>query len=355
MQPSNYKELWKEICFILRPSVNDDERFYELKVLQAVEKLGWSHFKKEIGKQHKVQIGNNKFIKPDLVIFGQNNKALAVIEIKRPAEDIEKDSTIGQLRSYMRQMKAAFGLLIGNKIHVYYDGNRNTYNEPISVLKVSIQEEQKAGERFVEMFSKANFLEGKHDSYVADAINKIKKNKNVAILIRELISKDTQEGIYDFISGKFAEFGEEVIKEALSQVTIEVKRQEPTRTGTEGKRKTPPRSTNPNTRIADNIRTMPQGEIHIYRVRNAEARMIVSKGAYILLKGSTAVIKENASMPASSKKRKDELIESGELALNDNRDLYEFTANVSCKTPSLASGIISGSSTNGRKEFKLPR
>ena len=133
MQPEFLKEIWTEICFILSHNIklNVSENIYEQNVLRAIEKLGWRQFKKEIVIQPRLQIGRQGSIRPDLVIYGPEHKALIVIEVKRPSEDMTKDNAIGQLKSYMRQMKADFGLLVGHEIRIYYDGALNQNPEPL--------------------------------------------------------------------------------------------------------------------------------------------------------------------------------------------------------------------------------
>lgn len=52
-------EKWNELCFILSESIpsNALEQLFELKVIQAFEKLGWSHFKNEISVRESIQLG----------------------------------------------------------------------------------------------------------------------------------------------------------------------------------------------------------------------------------------------------------------------------------------------------------
>jgi len=117
MDQETLRETWAEFCFHLSdnisPSIN--ENIFEQKVLFTLEKLlGWSQFKGEIKVRPSLQIGRQNFITPDIVLYTPDNKAVIVLEIKRPAEDLGRPGTFGQLQSYMRQTKADFGFLLGN-------------------------------------------------------------------------------------------------------------------------------------------------------------------------------------------------------------------------------------------------
>ena len=125
------EEQWAEICFLLSANVRPDisEKDFESLVIRTMEKLGWYEYKGEIQRQPNIQIGRKNSIRPDVVLYN-SSKALIVIEVKRPAEDLTKDESTGQLISYMRQMKADFGLLIGQQIRMYYDGHRKGIGVP---------------------------------------------------------------------------------------------------------------------------------------------------------------------------------------------------------------------------------
>ena len=90
MQQQNYQEIWQEICFILSENVKENvvERDFEHQVLRAMEVLGWREFKGEIERQISIQVGRQGVLRPDLVIYGDDKKALIVIEVKRPQEAI---------------------------------------------------------------------------------------------------------------------------------------------------------------------------------------------------------------------------------------------------------------------------
>lgn len=98
------------------------------------------------------------------------------------------------------------------------------------------------------------------------------------------------------------------------------------------------------------------GKIYTYRIptHGIEAQMIIRGGSYIVLAGSTASAIIKDSMAAGHRRKRQELISSGHLVREGKSDLYVFKSDVVFDSPSAASGVISGSSTNGLKCFGIP-
>lgn len=94
------------------------------------------------------------------------------------------------------------------------------------------------------------------------------------------------------------------------------------------------------------------GKQHVYKIHNAKASMIIDGGSYIVLKGSTAIKEDKGSMSPNTKQYKDELVRTGKL-VSIARDLYVFKDDVPFKSPSAASAVISGTSTNGKLCFNI--
>jgi hypothetical protein len=224
MQSELLKTIWAEICFILSENINSNvsESIYEQAVLRAIEKLGWSQFRKEIVIQPSLQIGRQGSIRPDIVIYGPEKKALIVIEVKRPSEDMAKDSAIGQLKSYMRQMKADFGLLVGIELRVFYDGNLNPQTEPLLLEKIAFDHNSSAGFKFIEIFYKNNFLENKYISSLKETIGKFNKNREVKKLRKTLCSTETKDKIFEFLKNEYTDFGHDIIETAIENLKIEL-------------------------------------------------------------------------------------------------------------------------------------
>lgn len=90
-----------------------------------------------------------------------------------------------------------------------------------------------------------------------------------------------------------------------------------------------------------------EGSVYTYKIHGAVAKMIVKNKSYVILKDSTAIKDEKKSCPISVLRIKKSLIATGKLVLNPINHLYVFTEDVGFKSPSAASTVISGTSTNG--------
>jgi len=223
MNISNYRELWEEVCFILSENMDPkiDEKHFEEKVLRAIEKLGWREYRNEIRRQPMFRFGTKDSLIPDLVIYGLKNQALIIIEVERPSEDLSKAESCGQLKSYMRQTKIDFGILMGGEIRIYYDGRLNPQKaEPLLLDKIPLDKNSKAGWNFVEIFTKDNFLAQKYVTYLEKEINN--RDRAFNRLRDELLSDATREKIIQFLKNEYADFDDDVFSLAMDRIKIDL-------------------------------------------------------------------------------------------------------------------------------------
>ena len=150
---------WNELCYILFENLpsNTNEQLFELKVVQAFEKLGWSEFNNEIIIRESIQLGASNRISPDLVIKSEEGENLFIVEVKRPSLEIDNSNYKGQLSSYMGIMRVDIGILIGNKIQLYIDGKFFNKNEIILIEEIEFKRDCEKGLRFVQLFDKKNY------------------------------------------------------------------------------------------------------------------------------------------------------------------------------------------------------
>lgn len=221
---SVYSEMWNEICFLLSENINPSfsEKDFENQVVRAIEVLGWREFKNEIERQPTVQLGREGTLRPDLIIYNNQKKALIVVEVKRPSEDITRDYVIGQLRSYMRQMKSDFGLLIGSDLRVYYDGSLNPHADPLLLEKIFFSRDSKEGGDFVKLFNKDSLLNKEYNEYLNQKLHNINKKREINVLIDQLLSFETKQKIIGFLRNEVPDIGDEVFSEAIQQIDIEI-------------------------------------------------------------------------------------------------------------------------------------
>jgi hypothetical protein len=185
--------------------------------------LGWKQFSGDFEIRPSFQIGASNRITPDFVIKSADNHKLFVIEIKQPS--IPSTPTFQQqLFSYMRQLKLEYGILIGQGIQIFYDGNLTEQEDPILLETIRFEKDSKKGEKFVQLFRKENFNSELLKEFTLSAIEKInqkeeyKKLKNI-ILTNEFTNKLTELIKQNFIS----EYDGETIDSVLSEIKIEIR------------------------------------------------------------------------------------------------------------------------------------
>ena len=220
----NEMDKWNELCFILSKSIksNISEQLYELKVIQAFEKLGWSQYKMEISVRESIQLGAAGRIAPDLIIKSQN-KNLFVIEIKKPSANIDYSGFKDQLYSYMRMLKLNFGILIGSKIQIYSDYSDAHLNDLSLIEEYEIEYDNEKGIEFIKLFEKENFEIKKIEGLINEKI-KLKENAQLEKSIKkEILSSEYQETIKKLIKSdilKRYEFSsvDKIINELLIKI-----------------------------------------------------------------------------------------------------------------------------------------
>ena len=224
MDRSNYQDLWEEICFILSKNIDPtiDEKHFEEKVLRAIEKLGWREYENEIRRQPMLKFGTKSLPIPALVLYNQKNQALIAINVKRPSEDLSKADPNGQLKSYMRQTKAEFGLLVGEEIRIFYDGSLNPLEaEPLLLDKIFFDKDSKAGRNFVDIFAKDNFLSQKYLTYLEKKISKFSREREIKRLMDELHADTTKEKIIEFLKREYPDFDSDFFSLVMNNIKID--------------------------------------------------------------------------------------------------------------------------------------
>lgn len=216
-------ELWQEICFLLQESISPSisEEMYEQRIIQSLEKLGWSQYRKEIILKQSIQIGSAGRIIPDIIVRSLNNKESFVIEVKKPSTDIENNSHQKQLFSYMRQLKLENGLLIGNKIQIYYDGKLNTTEEPILFKSIDLSVSSEEGLLFIDLFQKDNFSYQHMEIFADKTVKELATRSHKKKLHELLLSSDYHIKLQQFIIDDLQEnWDKETINEVLTQLSI---------------------------------------------------------------------------------------------------------------------------------------
>ncbi|HBG80754.1 MAG TPA: hypothetical protein DDW74_08525 [Porphyromonadaceae bacterium] len=218
-------EKWNEICFLLFDSIKFDisENDFEKNVVQALRVLDWKEYSGDIEIRPSLPIGAANKITPDFVIKSSDNKKLFVIEIKQPSIPLTSKFQ-QQLFSYMRQLRLEYGILIGQEIQIFYDGDLSNQEDPILLETINFTKDNEKGLRFVELFGKESFNRESLKSYTISALKKINRREEHKILTKKILSESYQDKIRELIKQDFLnEYDGELIDTVLKELRIEIK------------------------------------------------------------------------------------------------------------------------------------
>jgi hypothetical protein len=229
MEKDNNKDLWEEICFDLCAVISDtiSEEVYEQTIIMALEKMGWKRFKGEIILKKNIPIGSAQSIKPDIIIESKEKGMAFVIEVKKPSISLSDDRYRGQLFSYMRQLKYDFGILFGEKIQIFYDGNLNQSSNPIQIKTIEFSSNDSPDD-FIRLFQKESFTRENLSDYAKCRIG-IMNSKNKKEELKALVlSSSFNAALVEMMKNYLRENWDDRIIEAVLKdlhITMQEKRE----------------------------------------------------------------------------------------------------------------------------------
>jgi hypothetical protein len=217
-------EKWNEIYFYLSENIKTDisESEFEQNVIQALRVLDWKEFLGDIQIRPSFQIGASNRIMPDFVINSAEKKNLFVIEIKQPSIPLTTNFQ-QQLFSYMRQLRLQYGVLIGQVIQVFYDGDLTDHDDPVLLETIDFKKDSLKGQKFVELFSKENFSYDLLQSFTLTSLKKINRKADQKQLYQKIVSTDYQLEILELIKQDFLnKYDAELIDNVLQEISINI-------------------------------------------------------------------------------------------------------------------------------------
>ena len=218
-------EKWNELCFTLSENLptNMSEQLFELKVVQAFEKLGWSEFNNEIVVRESIQLGASNRISPDLVLKSKEKGNLFIVEVKKPSLEIDNSTFKGQLSSYMGIMRVDLGILIGNKIQLFLDGKFFNKNDIVLIDEIEFKRDDEKGLKFVELFSKDNYNKKNIENHAQEKIRQLKEIEDFKKLKNQLLSENYNEKIIDYLKIELLkEYNENTIEKVLKVLEVKI-------------------------------------------------------------------------------------------------------------------------------------
>lgn len=203
---------WKEICYLMKINQTSSENLFQSEVVNIFEKLGWLRFNKEIEEKRKINIGSANSLKPDIIVKNHVND-LFVVELKKPTVKYTERND-SQLFSYIRQLKLNIGLLINDRIHVFYEDR--DCRVPVEIMNIEFNENAQDGLKFLDLFSKQSFNNEVLLNYCKSQIKSLDA-------VDYLTSEEYKDRIIDLIKNDASEkFGKDIIEIALKSIEINI-------------------------------------------------------------------------------------------------------------------------------------
>ena len=218
-------EKWNELCYILSENLpsNMSEQLFELKVIQAFEKLGWSEYNNEIVVRESIQLGASNRISPDLIIKSEELGKLFIIEVKKPSVEIDNSTFKGQLSSYMGIMRVELGILIGNKIQIFLDGKFLSKNDIVLIDEIEFKRDNEKGLNFVKLFSKSNYNKQNIANYAQEKIDRFKETEDFESLKKNMLSETYLIKIIDLLKTELLNnYEEKIIDKVFNTLDIKI-------------------------------------------------------------------------------------------------------------------------------------
>lgn len=115
--------------------------------------FGYSRRKGEVDAHRSIQIGSGMRTIPDIIIRDAENRTdFFVVELKQHCARFD-ESYKQQLFSYMRLLGLSVGILICDRLHLYYCINSSKAID----LSIDFTQDNELGIQFLQLFSKGNF------------------------------------------------------------------------------------------------------------------------------------------------------------------------------------------------------
>ena len=362
--------IWERICNRINLfAKTDSEKDFESSLIPLLleDGLGWS--KDNIDRQVSFKIGSSQLLRPDIIVY-RNNKPQFVIEVKKP-NHTQNENDVYQLVSYMKQLEVNVGIYIGEKIDVFYKKIGSGSKAEV-ILTTSFQDRDGGGEKFYKLFNSSNFSSKEIDYYYQNWLNEKAEAGIIENEISFLISKDGSEILELLLKNYFAtkRINESISNKIFDEIDIIIKRKNQSTSKSYTQRPAKPSaklSPSPNNTSSLSIHSNPKEQSFSEIERKDQINNFLNnKLFYIKSKGCNAIgeltpnnkirIKRGSilrnevtkSYSDNDKKRRKELIE---VHCQFTEKGYEVLEDFPSLSPSSASGMVQGRSSNGLKDW----
>jgi hypothetical protein len=208
---------WQKLCLQINPLIKRDvseELYHEQFVTYLQTIFNWDAANIKI--EEPVRIGStNKYA--DIVLEG--NGFGIVIEMKKPGVALGDNET-GQLTSYMRILGKRYGLLVGNKLKIFYDYDKEL-SAPTEIASFDFDGNNSEGAAFCEILEKSNCSSESLNEYARGRLSRLKTTKEFEQLKKEVIANNGEK-IKEIVKNKLVSEGheEKVVLDVLKDIVV---------------------------------------------------------------------------------------------------------------------------------------
>jgi len=217
----NEMEHWNEINFILSEKIKPDitEAEFEKHVTEALRILGWSEYKGDLSVRPSFNIGAVNRITPDFLIKS-GTQYLFAVEIKQPSIPL-RSRFADQLTSYLRFLKLEIGIIIGEKIQLFYDDKSSDGNEAFIFEEIEFARDNPKGKEFTDLFSKDGFNLERIVEKARKNRAELEQQKATQKLKAELLSSEMEEKLKNLLKRDLQkDYPESMVDIAVSELSI---------------------------------------------------------------------------------------------------------------------------------------
>lgn len=205
-----------------RGSKNEAEYRDDIVKYLMLGVLGWNN---HLQKEYPIPMGCSTK-KVDIMLLSDDGETpLLPIEMKQPSA---QDDGVGQLYSYMLFVKLEIGLVIKDKIYVFYFHRDKSYIPRNLSFKdaawvVSFNDSIENLNLFCEMFAKEKFNMEKMKMFLQTKLQDVDNQRQKEMQIKQIQSEINKELIEDLLIASF-DIDDDIVREALADLEITISR-----------------------------------------------------------------------------------------------------------------------------------
>ena len=214
---NNWEKLCKQIVPLIEKDVPED-LYHPLFKTFLMTIFGWE----DVNIKEKVPVQMGTDTKEADIVLECDDYGI-VIEMKRPSNSLGEKEIL-QLYSYMINLRHNFGLLIGNKVKLFYDDGNKRY--PTLISEISFDPNDINGINLFNILDYNNCSKYKLLEYINEKMKIIKASQELELLKEKLFANNNLY-IKEALKNKLLleGYNEDIINNILNEINITISNQ----------------------------------------------------------------------------------------------------------------------------------